>query len=116
MPRQANSSGRRTKLPPATTPEARELQMVNLAFDVAESQLLEGTASAQVITHLLKLGSSRNQKEMEKLQADLDKARAQIKHMEQSSQGEAKLDAALKAFRRYSGQNEEDSDEDEDVY
>ena len=62
MARKAKSSestGSSKKIRPALTPEARELQMISLAVDLAEKQLLEGTASSQVITHYLKLGSSR---------------------------------------------------------
>jgi hypothetical protein len=35
---------------PATTPEARENQLISLAVDLAERQLLEGTASSQVLS------------------------------------------------------------------
>ena len=59
MARKAKSSestGSSKKIRPALTPEARELQMISLAVDLAEKQLLEGTASSQVITHYLKLG------------------------------------------------------------
>lgn len=45
---------------PATTPEARENQLIALAVDLAEKQMREGTASAQVITHYLKLGSTKS--------------------------------------------------------
>ena len=41
---------------PALSPEARENQMISYAVDLAEKQLIEGTASSQVITHYLKLG------------------------------------------------------------
>ena len=47
------------KMPPARTPEARENQMISLAIELAEKQLMEGTASSQVITHFLKLGSTK---------------------------------------------------------
>ena len=47
------------KMRPALTPEARENQLISLAVDLAERQLLEGTASSQVITHYLKLGSTK---------------------------------------------------------
>ena len=60
-----NSPRRR---PPATTPEARENQMIALAVDLAERQLLEGTASSQVITHYLKLGSTKERIEKEILE------------------------------------------------
>ena len=48
------------KRPPARTPEARENQLISLAVDLAEKQLSAGTASSQVITHYLKLGSSKD--------------------------------------------------------
>ena len=50
MKKEKNSKCER-KIRPALTPEARENQMIALAVDLAEKQLLEGTASSQVITH-----------------------------------------------------------------
>lgn len=47
----SNSSERSKKMRPALSPEARENQMIALAVDLAERQLIEGTASSQVITH-----------------------------------------------------------------
>lgn len=44
---------------PATTPEARENQLIARAVDLAEKQLMEGTASTQVIVHYLRLGSTK---------------------------------------------------------
>jgi len=58
---------RRAKRPPATTREARENQLISLAVDLAEKQLIAGTASSQVITHLLKLATTREKIEQEKL-------------------------------------------------
>lgn len=52
---------------PAITPEARENQMIALAEQMAEKQLLEGTASAQVVVHYLKLGTTKARLENEKL-------------------------------------------------
>ena len=54
------------KLRPALTPEGRENQLISLAMDCAEQQMLDGTASSQVITHFLKLGSIKAQVELEK--------------------------------------------------
>lgn len=39
------------KKPPAMSPEARENQLISYAVDLAEQQLLDGTASPSVITH-----------------------------------------------------------------
>ena len=62
----ASSSSRKGR--PALTPEARENQMIALAVDLAEQQLLDGTATSQVITHYLKLGSTKERLEKEKLE------------------------------------------------
>lgn len=91
---------------PATTPEAREQQMIELADALAERQLREGSASSQVITHYLKLGSSRERLEQERLQTQiqLDKAKAdQIAAMESR---EAMFAEAIKAMSSYQGNPE----------
>ena len=56
------------KMRPAITPEARENQMIALAVDLAEKQLIEGTASSQVITHYLKLATTKEKIEREILE------------------------------------------------
>ena len=55
------------KARPAISPEARENQLISLAVDLAERQLMDGSASSQVITHFLKLGTTRAELEKEKL-------------------------------------------------
>jgi hypothetical protein len=57
---------------PATTPEGRENQLIAAAVNLAERQLRDGTAAAQVITHYLKLGSTRESLEQEKLRKEND--------------------------------------------
>lgn len=64
----ADCQSSRKKMRPALTPEARENQMISLAVDLAEKQLMEGTASSQVITHYLKLGSTKERIEKEILE------------------------------------------------
>ena len=64
----SSTSGSTRKMRPALTPEARENQMISLAVDLAEQQLREGTASSQVITHYLKLGSTKERIEKEILE------------------------------------------------
>jgi len=88
---------------PALTQEARENQMIALAVDLAEKQLLEGTASSQVITHFLKLGTSKYQYELEKLKSDTKLQEAKVGQIaDQKAQEEMYL-KALEAMRDYSG-------------
>ena len=78
----ASSSSSTRKRRPALTPEARENQMIALAVDLAEKQLMEGTASSQVITHFLKLGSSKAELEREKLAMENELIRAKTESIQ----------------------------------
>ena len=91
------------KFRPALTPEAREQQMISLAVDLAEKQLIEGTASSQVITHYLKLGSSRDKLEKEKMQKENELMQAKIEALETGKRVEELYEDAIKAMRRYQG-------------
>lgn len=96
----------RTKLPPATTPEARERQMVSLAMDLAEKQLIDGTASPSVISHFLKLGSSRELLEQDHIAKKTEHLGAQIESIKSAAHAEELYKNALDAMRLYSGQEE----------
>lgn len=109
--RRSDSKGRSRK--PATSPEARENQLVSLAIDLAEQQLNDGSASAQVISHYLKLGSTREQLEQERLRRDNDLLQAKVEAMASAKRVEELYEGALNAMREYSGQEsvyEEEAD------
>jgi len=89
--------------PPATTPEARENQMIALAVDLAEKQLSEGTASSQVITHYLRLGSPREQTERKILQSQNELMKAKTETLQSAKRVEELYTNALKAMRSYGG-------------
>jgi hypothetical protein len=101
----------RPQRPPATTPEGRENQLVSLAVDLAEQQLRAGTASSQVITHYLKLGSTREQLEKEKLQRENQLLSAKVDSLASAQKVEELYSKALKAMRTYAGQPEDLDDE-----
>ena len=89
--------------PPATTPEAREKQMIALAVDLAEKQLAAGTASSQVITHFLKLASSKEKLEKEILEQQKELIKAKTESIQSSKKLEAMYLDALNAMKTYSG-------------
>ncbi len=95
----------------ALSPEAREQQLISLAIDLAEQQLMDGTASAQVITHYLKLGSSKEKKDLEKAEAEIDLMKARIKSLEREERIEELFKSALDSFKVYSGQTVTAEDE-----
>lgn len=100
------------KRPPATTPEAREAQMINLATKLAEKQLIEGTASSQVITHYLKLGTSKEKIEKDILKEQRELIKAKTEAMRSAKRVEELYQQALDAMRSYSG-SQGDVDEEE---
>lgn len=106
-----NDSHRKLR-PPATTPEGRENQLVSAATDLAEKQIREGTASSQVITHYLKLGSTAHKLEMQKLEADTKLKLAQVEAQRSGQKIEELLTNAFNAMRSYSGIEPEMSDDD----
>lgn len=99
-----STSEPKKKLRPALTPEARENQLISLAMDRAEQQLLDGTASSQVITHFLKLGTAKYQYETEKLKGETKLTDAKTEALESAKHSEELYSKAIEAFRKYSGQ------------
>ena len=93
--------------PPATTLEGREDQMIVAAVNLAEKQILDGTASAQVITHFLKLGSTRERLEQERLRRENILLESRANAIESAARVEELMKDAINAFRGYSGQSEE---------
>lgn len=91
--------------PPARTPEDREQQLIGAAVDLVEQQIQDGTASAQVLTHFLKLGSSRERLEQERLRRENILLGAKAEAMESAKRMEELYAEAITAMRSYAGQD-----------
>lgn len=91
------------KLRPALTPEARENQMISLAVDLAERQLMDGTASSQVITHYLKLGTTKERLEREKLENENELLKAKVEAYQSAARTEELYADAIAAMKNYAG-------------
>lgn len=111
--------GRRAKQPlettsnvgkslPASSPEEREQQVISLAYDLAERQIREGTASSQVITHFLKRGSIQSELELEKLKKENALLEAKTNALESAQRSEELFAEAIKAMKKYRGSNEDE--------
>ena len=96
---------------PALTPEARENQLISLAIDLAEQQLRDGTASSQVITHYLKLGSTKEKLEREKLKNENELLKAKTDNLASQKHVEELYENALRAMRSYGSGNIDEDDE-----
>lgn len=93
----------RPQEPPAQDPVAREKQLINLAVDLAEKQLVEGTASPSVLTHYLKLASTRETVEREILEKQAKLITAKTDSISQAKDTEEMVKQAIDAMRTYSG-------------
>ena len=82
--------------------------MISLAVDLAEQQLREGTASTAVISHYLKLGSTRERLEREKLIEENKLLKAKTEALESAARAEEMFTKAIEAMRKYSGSGDSD--------
>lgn len=101
--RRRSEPAEKSRRRPATTPEGREQELVSAAIDLAEQQIREGTASSQVITHFLKLGSTREQLEQQRLEHENELTRVKIEAIESQQRVEELYREALTAMRNYAG-------------
>lgn len=107
-----------SKRRPATTPEDRERQLIALAVDRAEQQIIDGTVSAQVLTHYLKLGSTREKLEIKRIDYETKLLEAKAQQLASMSETKELYENAIRAMGIYSGNkplSQDDYDEDNSV-
>lgn len=97
----------RGKMRPALSPENRESQLIALAMDRAEQQLIDGTASSQVITHFLKLGTAKAELENEKLKKENAMLEAKKKSYDSAEETKELYDKVIRALKDYGGHGDD---------
>ena len=102
--------------PPARTPEARENQLISLAYDLAEERLREGTATSAEVVHFLKLGSLKERQELELNKKKMELMTAKTEALQSAKRVEELYGAAIMAMRRYAGATSEIEIEEDDEY
>lgn len=103
MARVDSSSNGRRRRRPARTPEAREDQLADAAYDLAEDQIRSGTASSQVITHFLKAGSRREAMEQLKMTHEIELMEVKREQLRAETRREELFSEAIEAMRSYQG-------------
>ena len=111
----SKDTNKERRIRPGLTPESREDQLVSLAINLAEEQLLAGTASSQVISHFLKIGSTKERIEKEILKEQKDLIKAKTEALKSEKRVEELYSNALNAMRRYSGQELMNDDDEKDL-
>ena len=90
----------------ARTVEERQDQAINLAYELAEKQLRDGTATTPVISHYLRLATVKEKRELEKLSLENELLKARTEQIGSSARSEQLYEQAINAFRKYSGADE----------
>jgi hypothetical protein len=111
--RRADSPSNRPRRPPATTPKGREDQLIALAMDEAEKVIRSGKATSQLLVHFLRLGSTREELEKERLEQENKLLQAKVDSLASAQRIEDLYGKALKAMRVYSGQEDEEDAENQ---
>jgi predicted transcriptional regulator len=104
---ESDTNHKRTKRGPASSVESRENQLISLAVDLAEKQLMEGTASSQVITHYLRLGSTKERLEKEALEKKVKLLEAKTESLQSAKNTEELYRSAIEAMMSYGGHKDE---------
>jgi uncharacterized protein involved in exopolysaccharide biosynthesis len=91
---------------PPLTPEAHQNKLVSLALEQAEKELREGTASSQIITHFLKIATTRDQIELEKIQLEKELLSERIRSEQSHQNLETMFANVISALKSYTVQNE----------
>ena len=102
------------KIRPAINPESRQNQMIDLAMNLVEKRLLDGSATSQETVHFLKLGTAKARAETEILEMQKALIAAKTEALQSEKRREELYVHAIKAMRRYSGNGGHD-DDDEDI-
>lgn len=91
--------------------EERERELAYLATCLAEQQLRDGTAKAQVITHYLKLASPRENIERRMMEAKIQLLEGQLQACQRDTTTQQLLEEAIESLKMYRG-----DDSFEDIY
>lgn len=99
----------------ARTPEARENQLIDMAIDLVEKQISEGNVSPVVLAHYVRMGSTKERLEMEKLKAENEHLKAKVEAMKTLQRSGEEYERALQAFKSYSPSDDGVYD-DQEIY
>lgn len=99
------------RLRPSLSRESDENQCISLSIDIAKEMLQNRTAPPSMILHFLKLATTREQIERETMQLQQELMVAKKQALESQARSEQLFADAMKAMRRYSGEEDETEDE-----
>lgn len=92
----------------ASTPEGRENELVDMAYNEVARRIANHEATAAELVHFLKMGSEKERLERSKIEAEMELQRAKTVAIEEGRSMEQIAKEAMEAFKRYSGAEDEE--------
>lgn len=89
------------KTTPPLSDKDHEAKLISLTLQMAEQQLIDGTASSQVMTHFLRLGSIRSKVELEKLRLENNLLTEKIQSEKMGQQLKEMFQDVMESLRDY---------------
>ncbi len=98
------------------TAKARENRLINLAMDLAEEKLMNGTASSQIISYFLGLASPEQQLKNQMMTEQVKLVKAKTGAIEGAQELKELYQNAVKAMSEYCMDNNGEDDYEEELY
>lgn len=92
--------------PPVFTDEQRRNQLINLAYDLAEQRLRDGSATSQEVTTFLKMGTEQSRLQLDIMRAERELMLAKAEAIKADARNDEIALAAMDAMRRYNGEED----------
>ena len=99
---------------PAISPEAVENRLISKAYKAVEKRIDTGEATAAELVHFLRMGSIKEQLELEKLKKENELLKAKTESIASQKEVKELYSEAISAFRKYSGVPEIIEDDEDD--
>ena len=90
----------------ALSDEARENQLIAMAYDAVEERIKNGTATSQELVHFLRIGTRKDRLEREILELNKELVKAKTEALQSQKRIEELVTDAMEAFKLYSGYDE----------
>ena len=94
--------------PAMLSDDARKSYLTNLAMDLIEQRLLDGTATSQETTYFLRYGSKEAELKEKILESQQELYKAKAEALRSQQRSEELYEKAIAAMRRYSGMDDEE--------
>ena len=91
----------------AMDPRRRLDQLINLAFDSVEEDILTKKASPSVLNALLRMGTERDLLETENLRTKSELNKSRIKEIDEKASQKQLMEDALSAIKSYRGESDD---------